>query len=77
MNDNLMKSDTTGREYDPGKCVRLVNIKQLVFYLKNGVEILDFYPSKDFKTGEDILVYVVDRLKSQDAYRKWMATRYE
>jgi len=72
----IIKSDTTGRTYDPSKCVRLVNIKQLMFYMKNGVEILDIYTSKDFKSGEDILVYVVDRVSSQDVYKKWMASRY-
>lgn len=72
----MIKSDTTGRVYDPSKCIRLVNIKQLMFYMKNGVEILDIYTSKDFKSGDDILVYVVDRVASQDIYKKWMATRY-
>ena len=72
----MIKSDTTGRVYDPSKCIRLLNIKQLIFYMKNGIEILDFYPSKDLKTQQDVLVYVVDRETSQEVYKKWMATRY-
>lgn len=71
------KSDTTGRVYHPSECVRLVNMKQLVFYMKNGVEILDFYPSKDFKTGEDVLVFIVNKKDSQKVYQKWQEMRHE
>lgn len=65
-------SDTTGKVYCPSECVRLVNVKQLVFYMNNNVEILDFYPSKDFKTGEDVLVFIVNKKDSQKVYKKWM-----
>lgn len=71
------KSDTTGRIYYPSECVRLVNVKQLVFYMKNGVEILDFYPSKDFKTGEDVLVFIVNKKDSQEVYQMWQGLRHE
>lgn len=65
-------SDTTGKTYSPSEVVRLVNMRQLLYYMNFGVEILDFYPSKDFKTGEDILVFIVNKKDSQKAYRKWM-----
>ena len=65
-------SDTTGRTYCPEDSIRLVNFRQLLYYINHGVEILDFYPSKDFKTGEDVLVFIVDKKKSQKVYRKWM-----
>lgn len=68
-------SDFTRREYDPSKCIRLVNYRQLMFYMKEGVEILDLYPSKDFKTGQDVLVYIVNRAESREAYEKWKAMR--
>lgn len=67
-----IKSDTTGKIYCPSNCIRLVNMRQLLFYMTRNVEILDFYPSKDFKTGEDILVFIVDKKNSQEAYRAWM-----
>lgn len=67
-----VKSDTTGKTYYPSDVVRLINIRQLLYYMNLGVEILDFYPSKDFKTGEDILVFIVNKKDSQKAYRKWM-----
>ena len=39
--------------------------------MTKGIEILDIYPSKDFKTGEDILVYVVNKKESQEVYKEW------
>ena len=67
-----IKSENTGKVYCPDEVVRLVNMRQLLFYMLQGVEILDFYPSKDFKSGEDILVFIVNKKDSQEAYRKWM-----
>lgn len=69
---DYIKSETTGKVYCPSDVVRLVNMRQLLFYMVQGVEILDFYPSKDFKSGDDILVFIVDKKDSQEAYRKWM-----
>lgn len=66
-----IKSNTTGKRYCPSDCIRLINIRQLLFYMKNGVEILDFYPSTDFKTGDDVLVFVVDKKDSQEVYKMW------
>lgn len=66
------KSDITGKEYCPNDVVRLVNVRQLLFYMRNGVEILDIYPSKDFKTNDDVLVFIVNKKDSQEAYKKWM-----
>lgn len=72
----MAKSDITGKEYDPNECVRLVNVRQLLFYMNHNVEILDIYPSKDLKTGEDILVFIVNKKATQEIYKKWMM-RYE
>lgn len=71
------KSDTTGRIYCANDVVRLVNIKQILFYMKNGIEILDFYPSQDFKTGEDVMVFLVNKKDSQEVYQKWQEMRHE
>lgn len=68
----MTKSETTGKIYDPNKTVRLVNIKQIVFYMNKGVEILDFYSSKDFKTNEPVLVFIVGKRDSYEAYQEWM-----
>ena len=64
-------SDTTGRTYCPGDVLRLVNVKQVATYALHGLEILDFYPSRDFKTNEPIIVFIVDKNKSKELYDKW------
>lgn len=71
------RSDTTGKIYCAEDCIRILNIKQLIFYMLNGIEVLDFYPSKDFKTGENIMVFLVDKKASQKVYQKWLESRYE
>ena len=71
------RSDTTGKVYCAEDCIRILNIKQLIFYMLNGIEVLDFYPSKDFKTGENIMVFLVDKKASQKVYQKWLESRYE
>ena len=71
------KSDTTGRIYCASDVIRIINVRQAVFYMKNGVEILDFYPSEDFKTGEDVMVFLVNKKDTQEVYQKWLGMRYE
>ena len=73
--EELVFSESTGRTYNPNKCVRIVNVKQVLFYMNHGVEILDFYPSQDFKTNEDIMVFIVDKLRTQMIYKKWNESR--
>ena len=67
----MVKSSFTGKSYDPSKCCRIVNMMQLAFYLDSGVELLDLYTSKDYKTNKPILVGVVDKTDSYDAYNSW------
>lgn len=64
-------SDITGKVYRPKDVVRILNIQQIVAYLKAGVELLDIYPSSDVKTGKPLLVCLFDREKSKDAYDLW------
>ena len=71
----MQKSYTTGKIYDPNKTARLVNCKQVAFYMSKEVEILDFYPSNDFKTGEPLLVFIVDKTDSHEAYEEWLSNR--
>ena len=71
------KSDTTGRIYCASDVIRLINLRQVVYYMKNGIEILDFYPSKDFKTGEDVMVFLVNKKDSQEIYQKWLDMRHD
>ena len=46
-------------------------MSQLAAYMSYGVELLDLYVSRDYKTNRPILVGVVDREQSYEAYKKW------
>lgn len=67
----IVKSDTTGREYYPSEVVRIINSKQCAAYLANGATLLDIYPSRDFNTGDSILVYIFSRKETRELYDKW------
>ena len=71
------KSDTTGKIYCANDVIRIINVKQVLFYMRNGIEVLDFYPSKDFKTGEDVMVFLVNKKDSQKVYQMWQDLRHE
>ena len=67
----MIKSNFTGKSYDANNCCRIVNMLQLAFYMDNDVELLDLYVSKDHKTNKPILVGVVDKTDSYEAYKMW------
>lgn len=67
----MVKSNFTGKFYDPDKSCRIVNMSQLAFYMENEVELLDLYVSKDYKTKKPILVGVVDKNSSYESYKLW------
>lgn len=73
----LITSSITGKTYAPEDCVRLLNIRQVIFYMKKGIQILDFYPSKDYKTGQEVMVFMVDKKESQPYYNEWLGYRFE
>ena len=67
----MVKSNFTGKYYDPNKSCKILNMQQLAFYMENSVELLDLFVSKDYKTKKPILVGVVDKTDSYDAYKLW------
>ena len=67
-----IRSDFTGIEYDPSACVRIVNMRQLAAYMLHGVKLIDLYASRDFESGDPIMVGIVSKRDSADAYTKWL-----
>lgn len=70
MNEKVY-SNTTGKTYSPKDVCRILNMYQLAAYMKNGIELLDIYAVPDRDTGKSILVGIVDRESSRDAYDLW------
>ena len=73
----MIKSNFTGKSYDPNKCCRIINMLQLAFYLDKDVELLDLYVSKDYKTNKPMLVGIVDKTSSYEAYKLWCDNKVE
>ena len=73
----MVKSNFTGKHYDPNKSCKILNMQQLAFYMANNVELLDLFVSKDYKTKKPILVGVVDKASSYEAYQLWCANKPE
>ena len=67
----MVKSNFTGKLYEPSKCCKILNMTQLAFYMDHNVELVDLFISKDHKTNKPILVGVVDKTDSYEAYKMW------
>lgn len=65
-------SKVTGREYCPEDCIRVLNIKQVAFYLENDLPLEDIYNSIDYKTREPVLVFLFNKKESRDLYALWL-----
>lgn len=67
-------SSTTGITYCPEDSIRIVNPKQILFYLCKGITIQDVFPSKQYDSGNEALVFSVDKGETREAYAQWQAT---
>lgn len=70
MSDKV-RSQTTGKEYIPGKAVRILNQLQAASYMAHGAELLDIYTSRNFETGRPMMVYIFNREATLELYDKW------
>ncbi len=68
-------SKITGRTYELFSQVRILNIKQSIFYLRNGVVLNDIEISEDRKTHEPVMVFLFNREDTRDAYDRWCKQR--
>ena len=74
MSDKVsyMKRGITGKKYDyfSKDVVRILNIRQSIWYFENGVELLDIYLSQR-EDGEKVLVFVFDKESSKPYFDLW------
>lgn len=54
-------------------CIKIINLKQALFYIDRGVPIKDIYPSTNYQNGSKVLVFIVDKFESMKAYNEWQA----
>lgn len=72
MNEKLNAGVYVGKPYRVTDAIRILNQKQAAFYWENGVLPVDIYPSKDFETGEPIIVYVFIKDETKKLYTTWI-----
>ena len=68
----MLKSTLTGEYFDEKDSVRLVNPAQAAYYWSQGVKPLSIYPSKNWKTGKPVLVFIFSIAKTQELYNEWL-----
>lgn len=66
-----VKSNLKPRNYTQNEVVRIVNQKQYLTYIKNGVYPIDMYASIDEKTDNTILAMIFLKEDTSEVYKKW------
>lgn len=69
--ENKVKGKFSGKEYYASEAIRILDPAQAAAYWANDVEPLDIYPSKNFKTGAPIMVYVFRRNDTKEVFDLW------
>ena len=64
-------SKITGKTYSNYNSIRILNMYQNYFYLKNGVPLQDIELSTDRKTGRPLFVFVYNRDDTKEAFDSW------
>lgn len=67
----MIKTNLKPRDYSIHEVVRIVNPKQYLLYIKNGVYPTDMYTSIDEDTDNIILVAVFLKEDTTEVYKKW------
>lgn len=71
----MIESSFRNKKYNSADAIRILNPKQAAFYWGNGCEPVDIYISKNFDTGDPIIVYIFLRTETKDSgvYDSWCA----
>ena len=67
----MIKTNLKSRDYSIHEVVRIVNPKQYLLSIKNGVYPIDMYTSIDEDTNNIILAVVFLKEETTDVYKKW------
>lgn len=66
-----VKSNLKSVEYKPKDVCRILNPKQQMLYIKNGIYPIDIYTSIDSKTENDVIVMIFSKNETTEVYKKW------
>ncbi len=63
------------KPYVASDAIRILNTKQAAAYWASGVQPVDIYSSKNYRTGEPCIVYVFIRSEQLDVYDEWVKNK--
>lgn len=75
MRYHICTSSITGKEYSLEQCIEILNPKQALFYIDRGCTIQDIYPSINYQSGKENLIFIFERSESADLYPLWLEQR--
>lgn len=61
----------SNKEYLASEAIRILDPNQAALYWANNVEPLDIFPSRDYKTGKALIVYVFKRSETKEVFDLW------
>lgn len=67
----IIKTNLKPRDYTPYEVVRIINPKQYLLYIKNGVYPIDMSASLDDKSNNVILAMIFLKEDTTEVYKKW------
>lgn len=67
----MIKTNIKAKDYYPHEVVRIVNPKQYLLYVKNGIYPIDMYATVDDKTNNIILAMIFRKSDTAEVYKKW------
>ncbi len=67
----IIRTNLKPRDYTQKEVVRIVNPKQCLLYVKNGIYPIDIYTSIDDETDNATLAMVFLKKDTSEVYKKW------
>lgn len=67
----IIRTNLKPRDYTQKEVVRIVNPKQCLLYIKNGIYPIDIYTSIDDETDNATLAMVFLKKDTSEVYKKW------
>lgn len=65
------ESNITGTKYNIFDCVKILNMQQTAFYIKNNVMPIDIQTSRSKDDSKDVLVFLFIRENTKEVYDAW------
>lgn len=65
------RSDVTGRTFNLFECVKILNIRQAIFYIQHGVPLMDLQIGTSEKYNTPLLIFLFRKRDTCEARELW------